>query len=79
LVLLRSPTRHKPARHREICQGLKSGYADGLHENFPLGQGGLSDQAAVDVAAYCSGQPRPGFPDKVKAWPNGGNPADAPD
>ncbi len=51
----------------------------GLHENFPLGQGGLSDQAAVDVAAYCSGQPRLGFPDKVKAWPNGGNPADAPD
>ena len=49
----------------------------GFHEKFPLGQGGLSDQEAVDVAAYFSGQPRPDFPDKVKDWPNGGKPVDA--
>ena len=49
----------------------------GFHENFPLGQGGLSDQEAVDVAAYFSQQPRPDFPDKVKDWPKGGKPVDA--
>ena len=49
----------------------------GFHERFPLGQGGLSDQDAVDVAEYFSHQPRPDFPDKVKDWPNGGKPADA--
>ena len=49
----------------------------GFHEQFPLGQGGLSDQEAVDVAAYFSQQPRPDFPDKIKDWPNGGKPADA--
>jgi thiosulfate dehydrogenase len=49
----------------------------GFHEKFPLGQGGLSDQEAVDVAAYFSQKPRPDFPDKVKDWPNGGKPVDA--
>ncbi|WP_312404803.1 c-type cytochrome [Pseudomonas rhodesiae] len=49
----------------------------GFHERFPLGQGGLTEQEAVDVAAYFSGQPRPDFPDKVKDWPNGGKPMDA--
>ncbi|WP_347901457.1 c-type cytochrome [Pseudomonas purpurea] len=49
----------------------------GFHEKFPLGQGGLSDQEAVDVADYFSQQPRPDFPDKVKDWPNGGKPVDA--
>jgi thiosulfate dehydrogenase len=49
----------------------------GFHERFPLGQGGLTEQEAVDVAAYFSGQPRPDFPDKVKDWPNGGKPVDA--
>ncbi|WP_017480066.1 c-type cytochrome [Pseudomonas sp. PAMC 26793] len=49
----------------------------GFHEKFPLGQGGLSDQEAVDVAAYFSQQPRPDFPDKVKDWPKGGKPVDA--
>ena len=48
-----------------------------FHERFPLGQGGLSDQEAVDVAAWFSQQPRPDFPDKVKDWPNGGKPVDA--
>ncbi|MNY71350.1 hypothetical protein D3C86_2096700 [compost metagenome] len=49
----------------------------GFHERVPLGQGGLSDQEAVDVAAWFSQQPRPDFPDKVKDWPNGGKPVDA--
>ncbi len=44
---------------------------------FPLGQGGLSDQEAVDVAEYFTHMPRPDFPDKVKDWPNGGRPKDA--
>ncbi len=48
-----------------------------FHDNFPLGQGGLSDQDAVDVAEYFSHQPRPDFPDKVKDWPKDPKPADA--
>ena len=46
-------------------------------EKFPLGQGGLSDQDAVDVAAYFSHMPRPDFPDKVKDWPKDPKPSDA--
>ncbi len=49
----------------------------GFHEKFPLGQGGLSDQEAVDVAAYFSHQPRPDFPDKVKDWPKDPRPQDS--
>jgi thiosulfate dehydrogenase len=45
--------------------------------SFPLGQGGLTDQQAVDVAAYFTHMPRPDFPDKVKDWPNGGKPDDS--
>lgn len=48
-----------------------------FHGSFPLGQGGLSDQEAVDVAEYFSHQPRPDFAGKVKDWPNGKKPADA--
>ena len=48
-----------------------------FHGNFPLGQGGLSDQDAVDVAEYFSHQPRPDFAPKLKDWPNGKKPADA--
>jgi thiosulfate dehydrogenase len=44
---------------------------------FPLGQGGLTDQEAVDVAQYFSHLPRPDFPDKEKDWPSGGKPGDA--
>ena len=49
----------------------------GFHEKFPLGQGGLSDQDAVDVAEYFSHKPRPDFVDKAKDWPKGGKPVDA--
>lgn len=48
-----------------------------FRNHFPLGQGGLSDQDAVDVAEYFSHQPRPDFADKQKDWPEGKKPADA--
>jgi thiosulfate dehydrogenase len=65
------------ARTYTAAAFVKRNMPIGFHEKFPLGQGGLSDQDAVDVAAYFSGQPRPDFPDKVKDWPNGGKPVDA--
>jgi thiosulfate dehydrogenase len=43
----------------------------------PLGQGGLDDQDALDVAQYFTHMPRPDFPPKVNDWPKGGKPADA--
>jgi thiosulfate dehydrogenase len=49
----------------------------GFSDKFPLGQGGLSDQDAVDVAAYFSHMPRPDFPDKLKDWPKDPKPSDA--
>ena len=48
--------------------------AFGTH--FLLGQGGLSDQEAVDVAAYFSHMPRPDFAPKVKDWPSDPKPKD---
>ncbi|WP_171940534.1 c-type cytochrome [Herbaspirillum rubrisubalbicans] len=48
-----------------------------LHDHFPLGQGGLSDQDALDVAEFFTHQPRPDFAAKVKDWPLGKKPADA--
>jgi thiosulfate dehydrogenase len=45
--------------------------------NFPQDQGGLSDQDALDVAAFFSHQPRSDFPSKVNDWPKGGKPFDA--
>jgi len=65
------------ARTYTAAAFVKRNIPIGFHEQFPLGQGGLSDQEAVDVAAYFSGQPRPDFPDKVKDWPSGGKPQDA--
>ena len=44
---------------------------------FPQGQGGLSDQDALDIAAYFTHQPRRDFPDKVHDWPKGGRPKDS--
>ena len=49
--------------------------AFGTH--FPLGQGGLTDQEAVDVAEYFSHMPRPDFAPKAKDWPKDKKPADA--
>lgn len=65
------------ARTYTAAAFVKRNMPIGFHGKFPLGQGGLSDQQAVDVAAYFSRQPRPDFPDKVKDWPNGGKPVDA--
>ncbi len=44
---------------------------------FPLGQGGLTDQDAVDVAQYFTHQPRPDFAAKPHDWPRDPKPADA--
>lgn len=65
------------ARTYTAAAFVKRNMPIGFHEKFPLGQGGLSDQDAVDVAEYFSHQPRPDFPDKVKDWPKDKKPADA--
>lgn len=44
---------------------------------FPLGQGGLSEQEAVDVAEYFTHRPRPDFAGKVRDWPRDRKPTDA--
>jgi len=65
------------ARTYTAAAFVKRNMPIGFHEKFPLGQGGLSDQDAVDVAEYFSHQPRPDFPDKVKDWPKDPKPKDA--
>lgn len=65
------------ARTYTAAAFVKRNMPIGFHGKFPLGQGGLSDQQAVDVAEYFSHQPRPDFPDKVKDWPKDPKPADA--
>ncbi|KMM78290.1 c-type cytochrome [Pseudomonas deceptionensis] len=65
------------ARTYTAAAFVKRNMPIGFHEKFPLGQGGLSDQEAVDVAQYFSHQPRPDFVDKAKDWPKGGKPVDA--
>lgn len=65
------------ARTYTAAAFVKRNMPIGFHEKFPLGQGGLSDQEAVDVADYFSHMPRPDFAGKVKDWPNGKKPSDA--
>ena len=65
------------ARTYTAAAFVKRNMPIGFHDKFPLGQGGLSDQEAVDVAEYFSHQPRPDFLDKVKDWPKDKKPADA--
>lgn len=65
------------ARTYTAAAFVKRNMPIGFHNNFPLGQGGLSDQEALDVAEYFSHQPRPDFPEKVKDWPKDKKPADA--
>lgn len=65
------------ARTYTAAAFVKRNMPIGFHGKFPLGQGGLSDQEAVDVAEYFSHQPRPDFPDKVKDWPKDPKPVDA--
>ena len=65
------------ARTYTAAAFVKRNMPIGFHEKFPLGQGGLSDQDAVDVAEYFSHQPRPDFVDKAKDWPKDKKPVDA--
>ncbi len=65
------------ARTYTAAAFVKRNMPIGLHAGFPLGQGGLSDQDAVDVAEYFTHQPRPEFLPKVKDWPRDPKPADA--
>ncbi len=65
------------ARTYTAAAFVKRNMPIGLHEKFPLGQGGLSDQESVDVAEYFSHQPRPDFVGKAKDWPKDPKPGDA--
>lgn len=65
------------ARTYTAAAFVKRNMPIGFHDKFPLGQGGLSDQEAVDVAEYFTHQPRQDFPAKVKDWPKDKKPADA--
>ncbi|MGV2289919.1 c-type cytochrome [Trinickia sp. YCB016] len=48
-----------------------------IRHNMPLGNATLTDQEAIDVAAYVTQQPRPDYAAKAQDWPKGGKPADA--
>ncbi|WP_394042523.1 c-type cytochrome [Roseixanthobacter liquoris] len=65
------------ARTYTAAAFVKRNMPIGFHSRFPLGQGGLSDQDAVDVAEYFTHMPRPDFPAKVNDWPKDKKPADA--
>lgn len=65
------------ARTYTAASFVKRNMPVGFHEKFPLGQGGLTDQEAVDVAEYFTHQPRPDFAGKAKDWPKDKKPADA--
>lgn len=48
-----------------------------VRDNMPFDQpGSLSDQEALDAAAFVNAHQRPDFPDKMHDWPNGDAPAD---
>ncbi|MBM4194108.1 MAG: c-type cytochrome [Gemmatimonadetes bacterium] len=48
-----------------------------IRHQMPLDTpGSLSDQQALDIAAFVNAQPRPDFADKVNDWPLGGEPSD---
>jgi thiosulfate dehydrogenase len=51
--------------------------ANFIRKNMPFDQPGtLTDQEALDVAAYVNSQPRPDFKGKEHDWPAGGAPPD---
>ncbi|MGE5801882.1 MAG: c-type cytochrome, partial [Gemmatimonadota bacterium] len=51
--------------------------ADFISRNMPFdAPGTLTDQQAVDVAAYVNAQPRPDYRGKEHDWPNGDPPPD---
>jgi thiosulfate dehydrogenase len=48
-----------------------------IRDNMPFdGPGTLTDQQAIDVAAYVVSQPRPDYPGKELDWPHGDAPPD---
>lgn len=50
-----------------------------IRRNMPFDMPGtLTDQQALDVAAYVNAQPRPDFAGKENDWPNGDAPPDTP-
>jgi thiosulfate dehydrogenase len=50
-----------------------------IKANMPRGWGWtVTDDEAIDAAAYINTQPRPDFPAKIQDWPKGGKPTDAP-
>ncbi len=50
-----------------------------IKSNMPRSWGwSLLDDDAYDVAAYVNSQARPDFAEKIRDWPKGGKPADAP-
>ncbi len=66
------------ARTMTAAAFVKQNMPIGFGVNPPLGQGeALSDQDAVDVAAFFTHQPRPDFPGKENDWPKGARPKDA--
>jgi thiosulfate dehydrogenase len=65
------------ARTETAAAFVKHNMPIGFREHFPLGQGGLSDQEAVDVADYFSHMPRPDFPATLNDWPDGHKPKGA--
>ncbi|MEO5659872.1 MAG: c-type cytochrome [Polaromonas sp.] len=65
------------ARTYTAAAFVKRNMPIGFHEKFPLGQGGLTDQEAVDVAEYFTHQPRPDYADKAKDWPKDKKPLDS--
>jgi thiosulfate dehydrogenase len=51
--------------------------AEFISRNMPLDRPGtLTDQQAIDVAAYVNGRPRPDYRGKENDWPNGDPPPD---
>ncbi|WP_085981027.1 c-type cytochrome [Rhodopseudomonas sp. B29] len=65
------------ARTYTAAAFVKRNMPIGSHDKFPIGQGGLSDQDALDVADYFSHMERPDFAAKVKDWPKDPKPKDA--
>jgi thiosulfate dehydrogenase len=67
------------ARSYNIGAGMARVFtaASFIRKNMPFDQPGtLTDQQALDVAAYVNGHPRPDFKGKEHDWPAGGTPPD---
>jgi thiosulfate dehydrogenase len=65
------------ARTYTAAAFVKANMVMGHGQKFPLAQGNLKDQDALDVAEYFTHMPRPDFAEKGKDWPKGSKPADA--